>query len=390
MNVPAVVFVAWQGVLRRPLRSALTGLSLLVGVCAIVLVTSTGKAIRDAVQLDSILRGGHATTITVRLSPAPDPLNVAEDWKGLLERALRGVDHAIAVQLVVGETTVRVGDVVGAEIVVADPSIRSIKPFPLLQGRWLSSDHSLMPELVVNQATWERVADRAAPVEVRWSAPEQPVRARVVGVVYDAVPEPVVYARVADSPPWLIESAATVIHVHVPGSSGRELRSAVLDLAQRAGRSNEIDDVMRTDSLGEVDREVDLTRRIFLVIAALSLVVGSVGILNIGLATARERSAELLLRLSFGATRLEVMAIMVLESQLVAIAASLLALPLAVAALPAVLGVVGDRYSVDAAPTFPVEAALVGVGASCLAALVGSIAPAVRAARVTIASSTRE
>lgn len=390
MNVPAVVFVAWQGVLRRPLRSALTGLSLLVGVCLIVLVTSSGEAIRDAVKLDSILRGGHPTTITVRLAPAPDPLDVAEDWNGLLERALRGVDHAIAVQLEVGETTVRVGDVVDAVIVVADPSIRSIKPFPLLQGRWLSSDHSLMPELVVNQAIWERVADRAAPVEVRWSAPEQPVRARVVGVVYDAVPEPVVYARVADSPPWLIESAATVIHVHVPGSSGRELPSAVLDLAQRAGRSTEIDDVRQTDSLGEVDREVDLTRRIFLVIAALSLVVGSVGILNIGLATARERSAELLLRLSFGATRREVMAIMVLESQLVAVAASLLAFPLAVAALPAVLGVVGDRYAVDAAPTFPVEGALVGVGASCLAALVGSIAPAVRAARVTIASATRE
>jgi putative ABC transport system permease protein len=390
MSISAVVLVAWQGVLRRPFRNALSGGGLLIGVCAIVLVMSSGEAIRDAVQLDTILRGGRSTTIAVRLSPAPDSRNVAEVWKGLLDRSLRGVDHAVALQIVPAETTVRVGDVMNAEVIVADPSFLSIKPFPVLQGRWLSSAPAVAPELVANEAAWRQMADPSTPVEMRWSASDQPVHARVVGVVYDAVPEPVVYARVADSPPWLVESAAIVVHVHTPNSSGEELRSAIINLAARAERGTQIDDVARTDSLGEVAREVDLTQRVFTIIAALSLIVGGVAILNIGLATARERSGELLLRLAFGATRLEVMAIMVMESQLVALAASLLALPLAVAIEPIVLGAVGDRYSVDAVPTFPIEAALVGIGASCLAALIGSIAPAVRAARVTIASATRE
>ncbi|MFT4029428.1 MAG: FtsX-like permease family protein, partial [Protaetiibacter sp.] len=109
------------------------------------------------------------------------------------------------------------------------------------------------------------------------------------------------------------------------------------------------------------------------------------GMLNIGLSTLAERSDELALRRAFGAHRRDIITLMLLEAQLVAITGGGLGIIFAYATMPLTLTAFGSTVTAE----FPLSAALAGVVAGALAALAGAIAPALKAIRVPIAGIMR-
>ncbi|HLU44974.1 MAG TPA: ABC transporter permease [Natronosporangium sp.] len=385
--------IAWQGVRRRPLRNLLTAFSLLVGVLAVMLIQGGGGAVRDAIVRDSVLQSGSATTLQVSLTPQPDRLANLTEWKGLLSRATADQQGRTAGMLVADGVTVQVGGVIATDLSVrlTDPDLRELRPFPLVRGSWLTGDPTVAPVAVANTVAWERLPWSAGDAALVIGTSRQPVRLRLAGVVYDGGDLPTIYVDLAGSGRWaavLHDQAIASVYVHSPTLGESALTQRVRTVMTVSGRADEVGGVQRVDRLDQYADQLATTQRVFLAIAALSLLVGSVGILNIGLATLRERSDELSLRRSFGATSPEVARIMILESQIVAVAAAVVAMVIAAVVLPAALRAAGPEYPLGP-PTLPVTAMVTGLLVSCGAALAGALAPAIRAARVPIASIMR-
>jgi putative ABC transport system permease protein len=393
MRLLSHVGIAWQGVGRRPLRSLLTGLSLLVGVLTIVLIQGGGAAVRAAIVLDAVLQGAPATTVQVALSPAADQESTARIWVSLLTAATSDVAGAVATVIQPTDVTIWAGGRPAPDLTVSlvDPAVRRIRPFPVLSGRWFSDDHTIAPQLIVNRAAWETLPWTDGPAQVATGSAQERLTARIVGVVYDGSRRPAAYLSLTEPGPWRdsgYDRGSVSLIVHSPHLSENALRRRVLMVATVSGRTQEIGDIGRLDRLDEYIDQLNATRRIFLGVATLSVLVGSMGILNVGLATLRERADELSLRRSFGATRAHTVQIMIIESQLIATGAALVAIAAAALGLPLVLDRIGPQYHL--VPTaLPIDAVGTGLCTSALAALLGALAPTIRASRTPISSIMR-
>jgi len=140
-----------------------------------------------------------------------------------------------------------------------------------------------------------------------------------------------------------------------------------------------------TERLGE---QITLMRLIFLGMAALVLLIGVAGILNVGLATVGERIEEFALRRAVGTPRLLLAGIVLAETLIIGLFTAAAAIGLGVLALD-----VGGQYidiGLDKeAVSFPWEAGVAGVAAGLVAGILGGLIPAIRAARIPIATVMR-
>jgi putative ABC transport system permease protein len=383
------VRVAWQATSRRRLRTLLTAASLTVGVLTLVVVQSAQSLVQQATLHRAILRNGPAATLRVQLSPqaGPEPAAVQDWWAARIGRftagaALSRYDDYSSVDL-----TAAGAGTVAVELLSADPALTMIRPFPVVAGAWFTGA-ALAPRAVLNRSAALTLAPLRAPYWLQ--APDGArLHVAIIGVVDDGDPTPDAYVERSAEPVLSaagLSPVARSILVSSADLSADLLSGRLATVARLTGRSGEIDTVSRIDTVDDYAAELALQRRVFLGIAVLCLLVGSLGILNIGLSALRERTEELSLRRALGASRSAIVAVMMLESQIVALAAAAFAVGAAYAAVPWFM-----RHLTTAATASgpPLEALLWGVFASATAALAGAVAPSIRAARVPIANLLR-
>jgi putative ABC transport system permease protein len=362
--------------------------SLFVGVLAIVVIQGGGDFLARTVVRDSILQNGPAVTIRVSVTGNDgDVVATAHQVQDLVRRAA-GARTTLVVdqpQLTVGATD-RATDL---EVTAVEPDLAAIKPFPLVQGSWFGQPR-LAPQVVLNQAAWGSQDWRAGQAWIALGEGTSRAAVVVVGVVHDGNTQPQAYVDLSGSPYWqrLAYETGSIGILTTGGEDAEVLQRQVGALAEPAGLSPRIGDIARVDRIDSYADQLAILRRIFLAIAALSLMVGCLGILNIGLATARERADELSLRRALGASLTDVLLIMLLESQLLAVLGSLTATVGAILLLPtAVQAFQADTFS--GGVSVSASAVLIGVLASSAAALLGGLYPAIKAARTPIARIIR-
>lgn len=116
--------------------------------------------------------------------------------------------------------------------------------------------------------------------------------------------------------------------------------------------------------------------------AAISLLVGGIGIANIMLVSVRERTQEIGLRRAVGATRKSILAQFLLEAALIAVSGGALGVGLAILAL-------GVLRSLGIPALLQPGAILLGFGFSALAGILAGFLPALKAARLNIVDAIR-
>jgi putative ABC transport system permease protein len=216
------------------------------------------------------------------------------------------------------------------------------------------------------------------------------ISGRDVGVIDDLVSTPTVYLDLADVLVWtdlLPDRWSLNILGHASPERPGEAKMALMEAS--AVSELEADSPVRIDGLGPTADALATVRLTFLVVAAVALLVGTLGILNIGLVSLHERVEEIALRRATGALAVQVGLSVVMESVLAAVVAAFGAVALAWLAVPLVTPALFSNLSLVASIDFPYQTAIVGIAVAGAAGFAGGIIPAARASRIHIASVMR-
>jgi len=377
--------VAWQTLRTHKLRTFLTCLSLAIAVLALVMVDAASQVAADALVAQARLTQGLPETWQLDVQAGrinQDRARQAYALTTTIEAPLGG--STVLLARVNGEIN---GTPVAVTAVLGD--LRSIRPFPITSGRWLTQGG--VPNIdaeVVLSGGFAGISNGDR-VHVAIPGLQTTIPARVVGSVDDRAPGATIYVRLDEILLWTDCSSSAwnqALLLHEPsergGEAGRVL-DYVASIAKLPGPPT------RIDALGYTADTLATTRTIFLLIAGVSMLVGVLGILNIGLVSLRERVEEIALRRATGATRLQIGLSVVGESVLAALASAVFAVVVAWFTVPFAATSLFPNLPMIESVGFPYQTAAVGILVSGLAGFLGGIIPAIRAATIDIASIMR-
>ncbi len=352
---------------RRKLRTGLTLLGMIFGVAAIVAMLAVGEGSkREALRLVEELGLQNLLLEAKDFDP--------ERLKELRTRSLglSAADAAAALAVVPGASSVAMkkeikvdqlaanGRVIAGQAYAVSPSYADHAGVHVARGRWLSGDDgaTLAPVAVLGQRLAHDLFGDADPIGARIKLNH--VWLEVVGVLADRalgksefegvklgldderlfVPWETGRARFKFS---LIEDEVDGISLKLDGSVAPDSAAKVLQ-ALVAQRHAGADDTNLIVPMG-LYRQHQQTQRIFTVvmssIAAVSLLVGGIGIMNIMLANVLERRREIGLKRALGARRRDVVEQFLAEALVIALSGALLGVLLGAVAAYSIAALAG-------------------------------------------------
>lgn len=423
----SALIIGGQGIRARKLRTLLSMLSLFLGVLAVVVVQAGSEFAQKEMLADSELSMAKDGTRQMWVPPSPGSGEVTLD-------TLRGRSDAVAAmstQAIIGEPDVGPinpgaspfdqpggygrsftcdsqgncrerdgsappGKAIELSLTALTGDIRVFRPFRPESGQWLdfSTAPSLAPRIVLNKEAAKGFDRYQVPAQMRIPGNVADSTPQIIGVVDDGGYGPTAYIRTDELLNWLPADALS------KPENGGQLRVLISPEAQdieqtlkarlvaqgvEAGQIY----VDRINSRERVQSQLNLMRMIFLGMAALVLLIGTAGILNVGLATVGERIEEFALRRAVGTPRMLLAGIVLAETLLTGLMTAGLAIGAGAVGIRFGASMFGSRFPSLRAIEFPWQAGVAGVIAGLVAGLLGGLIPAIRAARIPIATVMR-
>ncbi|KJS59734.1 ABC transporter permease [Streptomyces rubellomurinus] len=385
------------------LRTFLSALGLFVGVLAVVAVTAIGAVVEDVFVANAEQHDGRRATVGVSL-PLSAVNATVPGIVDVLEHRVRaaGGDYALvaAVQAQVS------ADAAATRATAADGfrpqrislvagDLAAIRRLPVLDGRWADWRRPSLPGgIVVNQAGRDAYGGVGTELSVQPSPLFAPYPQRIVAVIADGLSAPELYLPLATAAylqPGVLPADTTItVQVHAARTGEAVLRQDLGDVLADLGVDGSGIEIRRLDTVDGLLSSVRRTRTMFGLVAAVLLAIAALGLLNIGLATVRERHRELTIRRALGSTRARMFALVLLSSLAAGLLAALAAIGVGAATVAVVIPRFLDPAEAISPPGFPVGSALLGLAAALAASLAGGLAPAIAAARVDMAHVLRE
>lgn len=425
----ASLIIGGQGIRARKLRTFLSMVSLFLGVLAVVVVQAGAEIANRAMLADIELSQGKDGTRQMYLSPEGQTVPVAlEVLEGRTDavaltgtRAIIGepgvkpineggapidqpgyggpsmrCDESGCYPLNAGDAGAPQGQAIELNLVGLTGDIRQFRPFRPSQGQWLDfgGEPSLAPRLVLNEEAAKAFTRYHVPAEMRVDGATANPTPQIIGVVDDGGYQPAAYVWTDELVNWMPVSSVGDTNSG-PGlqvlmsPTAVEVEHTLRARLVAAGTPAEQIHVNTVETLEQMSTELALLRWIFLGMAALVLLIGVAGILNVGLATVGERIEEFALRRAVGTPRLLLAGIVLAETLLTGLLTAALAIGAGVVGLKLALVVFGSRFPSLEGVEFPWQAGVAGVVAGLVAGVLGGLVPALRAARIPISTVMR-
>jgi putative ABC transport system permease protein len=270
--------------------------------------------------------------------------------------------------------------------------VRKFMPYRLQSGQWLdfASAPSLAPRIVINTKAAAAFERYKVPAQMRITGASVDSTPQIIGVVDDGGYQPAAYVRYDELANWLPSDPNSSLRVLLSPADTAVQQTLTARLVAAGVPADQVH-LQPINSKERVAKQLALMRWIFLGMAALVLLIGVAGILNVGLATVGERIEEFALRRALGTPRLLLAGIVLAETLLTGLFTSVLAIGAGILGLRAAVMVFGqgDRFAFLRDMGFPWQAGVAGVVAGLIAGLLGGSIPALRAARIPIATVMR-
>lgn len=406
MRARRVIALAWKGIWLHRLRSMLTVLGIVFGVCSVVAMLAIGEGASVEAQ-DRIRRLGSRNLILTSVPP-PSNESASEERQRTSEFGLLHADLARIEQSIPGicrvaprrnaDEEVRYASrKLNAQLAGVRHNYAAIAMLHVSRGRFLSpiDENQARAVCVLGAEVARRLFVHASALgRLIWAGPHP---YRVVGVLAPRgeagaggatrvdhsvfVPLSTMQNRYGDilgTGPLSFERVqlhALLVQAEDIGA----VEPAATALRSLIDHWHPKDDVRLTVPL-ELLRQARETKRIFTIvlgsIAAISLLVGGIGIMNIMLATVMERTREVGIRRALGARRRHIIVQFLTETVLLSVSGGLIGLILGVL-IPMAVSHFFDMQTV----VTPWSLGL-AFGISALVGVVFGLYPAVRAARL--------
>ncbi|MEU4216138.1 ABC transporter permease [Actinoplanes sp. NPDC026623] len=414
----SALIIGLQGIRARKLRTVLSMVSLFLGVLAVVVVQAGATIAERALFAGVELSNGIDGTKVIEVSMQPQTAEIVLD-------TVQGRSDAMAmlsVSAIIGEPGVAPvneggspfdedwgggcspsegcgstevappGQAIQVMLTAMTADIRPFRPYRPKTGEWLdfTTVPAMAPRIVINLEAAKGFKRYKVPAEMRVGGAAVNLTPQVVGVVDDGGYEPHAYVRLDELSTWLPPTGLADpntgggITVLLTGSTPVE--QVLTTKLKGAGAETYVTTV---DSREQGQNEIRLLRLVFLAMAGLVLLIGVAGILNVGLATVGERIEEFALRRAVGTPRSLLAGIVLAETLLTGLLTAAAAIGVSVVALQAVSAFVGESEPYLRDLQFPWDAGVAGIIAGLVAGILGGFVPALRAARIPIATVMR-
>ncbi|MCA9574180.1 MAG: ABC transporter permease [Polyangiales bacterium] len=399
MLVRETVRTALRSLLSNRMRTALTGLGMVIGVAAVVAVLAIGEGAQANVanQIRALganllyLRPSYRTNGPVR-SGTVDTLTLRDAEALARLPGVTGVSPEAA-----GSAQVKyLSENMSATIYGVTPAYFRVRGLAVDSGLSLSADDvDLRRRVVVLGAN---VADALfqgrSPLGQRVQL--RGITFRVLGVLTRkgdtgfSSPDDQVFVPLSTHQSSLFgQTSLSGINVQIANEDDapRLVERITQVLRARHRLSDDMDDDFTVRSQAEMLATLDEVTTVFKgllgSVAAVSLLVGGIGIMNIMLVSVRERTREIGVRMAVGARRRDILLQFLVESVVVSIAGGL------VGVLLGVLMALGIARVGEWPPIIPVYGIVLALGVSVTIGLVFGVGPARRAARLDPVAALR-
>jgi putative ABC transport system permease protein len=394
---------AWDEVRVHKSRVVLSLVGVFLAVFAMTTVSALGQLVAQAQQEQGERSGGRPATIAVSAyDPATGMPPDAADWDTAVAELVDRYGITTAATTAYEQGLFRMpGGTRAVQVQRVSPSYGPLHRIEPVEGRWLREGdrESFSPALVVNEALLAAlgVPDLSGRPTVVLGGPT-PVRATVVGVVRAGYGDELLAYRVDRSTgPWDHAGAAdtgmmfgpSALELWVPSEQADQVMETVRHDLGLALDGVQVD-TYRQDAQG-MEEALALLRLAVRGAGGVVLLLGGLGVLNIGLVTVRQRIREIGVRRSFGATSGRIFAAVMLESVCATALAGLAAVG---ASIVLVRNLPLDRLLNNGIPLadtpgFPVSSAVEGLVAATLVGALAGLLPAVIAVRAKVIDAIR-
>lgn len=393
---------AWAELRIHKTRVLLSLIGVAVAVAALTSVVGLGAITQQATTENYERQSGRPATLIVS---AYDPVTGAAPPAAAFSAAFTEVTDRYSVSWTTRSTYTQVfvdfvDGLTPVDTTVVDVDYGTMHRVQLSQGSWFADgdEARLAPALVVNETVWKRLGSpdlRTHPTVTVQGAGN--VTAVIVGVTPDLPYNqdyPTMYmlydSYMAIATPQQVQSIYPQYEAWVPVGISDDLTALIQrDIAGALGDDLQVS-VSRQDYL--VYQGEDPLLPIKLLVGGVSILVlllGALGLVNISLVTVRQRIREIGIRRSFGATAGRVFFAVMMESVVAAAAAGVVGVFIAVVVVknPAVINFIAA--GITDVPAFPIEAALLGLGAATFVGALAGLLPALVAVRVKVIDAIR-
>ena len=180
-----------------------------------------------------------------------------------------------------------------------------------------------------------------------------------------------------------------ISHIMVEAKTETVINSMVKDIKTTMRESHDIKDISKDDfytmtmedAAAMLTTITDILTILLTTIAAISLVVGGVGIMNIMFVSVTERTHEIGLRKAVGATDQDILRQFLFEALILTMTGAVIGILLGWGGGVLLTVILGEIYAIDFRFFFPFEGALIGAVVAMIVGFIFGIFPAEQAAR---------
>jgi len=333
--------VALEALRANRMRSSLTMLGVVIGVAAVVILVALGSGAKQEVE-DQVEGLGSNIIIVVpgkfEFGAVPSVSRLTLDDVELLGRVI-GDRERVAVSVASGETVSVGRNQTFVTVNGANENVPNVFNRPMARGEYITAS---------DVDTRRRVAVLGASVVRRLFGDVEPlgrqvtiagVRFRVIGV-FDRVGstfgvdrDAEVHIPVTAAQRLFGVDRIDALAVKAPtADSVGGLQKQLVAALQERYDGEEFSAVTQTQILGTIGRILGLLTLVLAAIAAISLLVGGVGVSNIMLVSVRERTREIGLRKALGARQRDILLQFLIEAVLLCVVGGVIGIGLGVGA----------------------------------------------------------
>ena len=402
MKIKYILKTTFAGLRNNKSRAALTILGIVIGITSIMLIMSLGKGAQDLIL--SQVQSFGAKTIVVHPGRRPESLMSSAQMMNadsLRERDLNelkkktNAPHVVKVEPlnVGGATAVYENETYGATILGGGEYLQEIYDIRLKEGRFINLDdiQSHADVVVIGSKVKEELfgGDEAIVQKIRMKNRNY----RVVGILQKKGQSFISFDETAILPYTTAQTYVFGIkyfhHIIAEVDSEDAVDAAIKDIEITLRNNHNITDPTKDDfwivtqqtAIEQVKTITNVLTLFLIAVAAISLVVGGVGIMNIMLVSVTERTREIGLRKAVGATNGNIMAQFLTEAIFLTGLGGIIGIILGASFSLIAALVLSKVVGLDWIFTFPISATFLGLGVSAGVGFLFGLYPARQAAK---------